>query len=31
MQSSNYHEADRRVRLELIYFVADLKVRSSDL
>jgi lia operon protein LiaF len=30
MESDNYHEVDRRVRLELLYFVADLKVRRAD-
>ena len=30
MESDNYSEADRRVRLELLYFVADVKVRRTD-
>jgi lia operon protein LiaF len=30
LETDNYHEVDRRVRLELVYFVADLKVRRVE-
>ncbi len=29
-RSDNYLDADRKVRFELLYFVADLKIRQSD-